>query len=140
MFTLHPRLAADTFAVVTLPLCEVRLMNDRRFTWLILVPQREEITELHQLSSTDQIKLLQESSDISHALTETGAIDKLNVAALGNLVAQFHWHLVARSKEDPCWPGPVWGCGNAEPYGAETAKNLITRLRKIINKEGKYES
>ncbi|MEJ1359257.1 MAG: HIT domain-containing protein [Candidatus Sedimenticola sp. (ex Thyasira tokunagai)] len=121
MFTLHPRLAADTFAVVTLPLCEVRLMNDRRFTWLILVPQREEITELHQLSSADQIKLLQESSDISHALAETGAIDKLNVAALGNLVAQFHWHLVARSKEDPCWPGPVWGCGNAEPYGAETA-------------------
>ncbi len=133
MFTLHPQLAADTFAVTTLPLCEVRLMNDSRFTWLILVPQRANIRELHQLSSADQMQLLQESNALARHLEATGTPDKLNIAALGNLVPQFHWHLVARTEDDPCWPGPVWGCGRAKPYDQATASAQVARLRKIID-------
>lgn len=134
MFTLHPRLAADSLAIASLPLCQLRLINDCRFTWLILVPQRQEITELHQLTVIDQTQLLRESGEAARLLEAVTAPDKLNVGALGNLVPQFHWHLVARHRQDPCWPGPVWGCGKPEPYDEEQAEALVARLAGMIER------
>jgi diadenosine tetraphosphate (Ap4A) HIT family hydrolase len=133
MFQLHPRLQADTLEIGRLTLCELRLMNDSRFPWIILVPMREAVSELHQLSVGEQQLLLAESSSVANCLAEMETVEKINVAALGNLVAQFHWHLVGRSRTDPCWPGPVWGCGEAQPYTGEQAEGLILSIRRFLD-------
>jgi diadenosine tetraphosphate (Ap4A) HIT family hydrolase len=133
LFELHPRLAADTLPVCQLELCEVRLMNDRRFPWLILVPRVDDTTEVHQLAPPQQQQLIAESSRLGVILLDLSGALKLNLGALGNLVPQLHWHLVARRPEDPCWPGPVWGCGTAAPYADRDAAQLIERIRQAID-------
>ena len=132
MYQLHSRLAADTLPVATLALCEVRLMNDARFPWLILVPQQDGLTELHQLSAAQQQQLLAESSQVSRLLLTLTSSHKINVAALGNLVPQLHWHVVGRNRADSCWPGPVWGCGDTSPYPAQEAQRLIEQLQAAL--------
>ena len=129
MFELHPKLASGSFAVADLTLSELRLINDRRFVWLILVPKREGLTELHRLSESEQQQLLSESSRVSQVIEACLPVDKLNVGALGNVVPQFHWHIVGRRRDDPCWPGPVWGCGEAQPYPRGQQQQLIAMLR-----------
>lgn len=136
MYQLHPRLKADTFAVCKLTLCEIRLLNDSRFPWFILVPRREDVTEVHQLREEDQHHLVQESSRVSAALDKIGSPDKINVAALGNLVSQLHWHVVARNRDDACWPGPVWGCGDALPYTNQAATKLIDSMKQLLETGG----
>jgi diadenosine tetraphosphate (Ap4A) HIT family hydrolase len=127
MFEIHSRLQADTLPLCELTLCEVRLMNDQRFPWLILIPKRPAITEVHQLTPEDQHQLIFESSRASIALEQLYSPDKINVAALGNLVPQLHWHVVARRSGDPCWPGPIWGCGQPITYDeAECAHHIAT--------------
>jgi diadenosine tetraphosphate (Ap4A) HIT family hydrolase len=127
MFQLHPRLQSNTLPLCELTLCEVRLMNDRRFPWLILIPKRPAITEVHQLSLEDQQQLICESSRASVALEKLYTPGKINVAALGNLVPQLHWHVVARRSNDPCWPGPIWGCGQPIAYDdGECAQQIAT--------------
>lgn len=111
-FELHPRLATDTFTLGRFKLCRLLLMNDARFPWCILVPERSGITEIHTLSDEDQILLVRESSLLASRMTETFAADKMNVAALGNVVSQLHVHHVARFRTDVAWPAPVWGCGD----------------------------
>ncbi len=133
MFSLHPRLAADTFHVCQLPLCELRLMNDSRFPWFILVPRVEGLKELHQLTPEQQQQLLEESGRVASALERLGSPDKINVAALGNLVPQFHWHLVARTTRDPCWPGPVWGCGSASPYSDSERQHWLSGMGQALS-------
>jgi diadenosine tetraphosphate (Ap4A) HIT family hydrolase len=133
LFELHPRLTADTLPVCQLELCEVRLMNDRRFPWLILVPRVDDTTEVHQLEPPQQQQLIAESSRLGVILLDLSGALKLNLGALGNLVPQLHWHLVARRPEDPCWPGPVWGCGTAAPYADRDAAQLIERIRQAID-------
>lgn len=129
MFRLHPRLAADTRSICHLALCEVRLMDDRRFPWLVLVPQQPGITEVHQLEQSDQRLLTIESSHAARVLEQCYAPDKINLGALGNLVPQLHWHVVARRTDDPCWPGPVWGCGERLPYPADELQQRIAELQ-----------
>ncbi|MEW8015133.1 MAG: HIT domain-containing protein [Candidatus Sedimenticola endophacoides] len=129
MFQLHPRLAADTLPLGRLDLCEARLMNDCRFPWVILVPRREGITELHQLGKADQTQLLAESARVAAQLQSLG-VEKINLGALGNLVPQLHWHLVGRRRDDPCWPGPAWGCGKSRPWNDADARTLLLRLRR----------
>ena len=131
-FQLHPRLAADTLALYSLDLCEVRLLNDSRFPWLVLIPRRAGMGEVHQLLEAEQRQLIFESSLVSQALLETARADKINIGALGNLVPQLHWHVVARYRTDACWPGPVWGCGTAVPYAEEALHNLLSSLKKAI--------
>ncbi|PLX60789.1 HIT domain-containing protein [Sedimenticola selenatireducens] len=128
-FQLHPRLAADTRPICHLTLCEVRLMNDRRFPWLILVPERPGVTEVHQLEQSDQRLLTIESSHAARVLEQFYAPDKINLGALGNLVPQLHWHVVARRKDDTCWPGPVWGCGERLPYAEADLQQRIAELQ-----------
>lgn len=133
MFDLHPRLAADTVEVLPLPLCTLRLMNDARFPWLILVPMRAGITELHALASADRAQLLDEIVRCSQVLEAVCAPDKLNVGALGNLVPQLHVHIVARRIGDAAWPGPVWGSGTALAYDEAARTALLERLRAALS-------
>lgn len=131
-YRLHTRLAADTVAVGNLELCELRLLNDRRFPWLVLIPRRADIGEVYELDGADQRQLIAESSLVSEILMEVMDADKINVGALGNLVPQLHWHVVARSKTDACWPGPVWGCGKPVAYQEERLQQLVALLAGAI--------
>lgn len=132
MFALHPRLAEDTAPVTDLPLCAVRLMNDARWPWLILVPRREGARELHGLSTADRAAAMDEIALASAVLERLYAPDKLNVGALGNLVPQLHIHVVGRFQGDPAWPGPVWGSGPAVPYDAPALEQALARLREAF--------
>lgn len=127
-FALDPRLQADTRHVVSLPLCEVLLMNDARFAWLILVPRRNGLVEMLDLPSELQQTLWQEIHHVANALRETVACDKLNIGALGNIVRQLHVHVIARKEGDAAWPGPVWGHGRPEPYAESASASLIALL------------
>ena len=131
-FTLHPTLARDTREVLRLPLCRVLLMKDRRFPWLILVPEREPAREIHQLAPADRAALVEEIAQASEVLTRLFGPDKLNVGALGNIVPQLHIHLVARFAADPAWPGPVWGSGAAMPYLEGELEALREQLAKAF--------
>lgn len=115
-FALHPTLARDTVEVARLPLSRALLMNDRRFPWLILVPERDSVRDLDELPPADRALLVEEIAQASGALRQLCRPDKLNVGALGNIVPQLHVHVVARFRTDAAWPGPVWGSGAAEPY------------------------
>lgn len=136
MLTLHPTLARDTVEVTRLSLCRVLLMKDRRFPWLILVPEREEIREIHELPSEDRSQLIEEIALAGEALERLFRPAKLNVGALGNIVPQLHVHVVARFETDPAWPGPVWGSGPAVPYTDVELDNLRERLTVEFRSDG----
>ena len=131
-FTLDPRLAADTHLVISLPLCDVLLMNDARYPWLILVPRRACAVEITDLAADEQTLLWQEVNRASAALRTVAPCDKLNLGALGNIVRQLHVHVVARSEGDAAWPGPVWGNGHAVAYQHERFVALLTSLRQTL--------
>lgn len=131
-FTLHPRLAADSHWVGELSLCQVRLINDQRFPWLLLIPERPNITELHQLDSDDYTQLFAEIRQLAAPFQQLTQADKLNIATLGNMVPQLHLHLVARHPQDAAWPGPVWGHGQAEPYSDEDLTAQINLIRRQL--------
>lgn len=131
-FTLDPRLAADTSLVASLPLCDVLLMNDARYPWLILVPRRAGLVEIDNLDQADQTLLWHETNRAQTALRAAAPFDKLNLGALGNIVRQLHVHLVGRCAGDPAWPGPVWGHGNPQPYGETALQTLLTALREAL--------
>jgi diadenosine tetraphosphate (Ap4A) HIT family hydrolase len=128
-FSLDSRLAADTLAVADLPLSAVRLMNDATYPWLILVPRREGAVEIVDLSPADRGQLMEEIATVSGVLRAMTACDKLNVAALGNMVPQLHVHVVGRFAGDPAWPGPVWGKAPAQPYADAPREGFIAALR-----------
>ncbi len=108
-WSLHPQLENDTSAVGDLPLCRVLAMNVPDYPWLILVPRRPAITEIADLEPADAARLMEEIALASRALKDITRCDKLNIAAIGNVVPQLHVHIVARWKSDPLWPKPVWG-------------------------------
>ena len=116
-FTLHPRLAADTSFIADWPLCRVLLMEDARYFWLVLVPRRDDVTEITDLFAQDRALLMEETARAGQIIKGDA---KLNIGALGNLVPQLHLHVVARHPGDPAWPGPVWGHSPAVPYDAAT--------------------
>lgn len=132
MFSLDSRLAADTVNVGELALCQIRLMNDRQFPWLILVPQRPDVTEITALSDADQSLLWQESAQVSRVMQSLFRPDKMNIAALGNVVAQLHIHHIARYKNDAAWPHPVWGRQPAVAYHSDALDDLIQSLRQQL--------
>ena len=129
MFRLHERLAADTVEVLRWPLNRVLLMNDRTYPWLILVPERPGLKDLHDLAAADHIQAMAEISRASRALQHLCRPDKINVAALGNMVPQLHIHVIARFTSDPAWPRPVWGVQPAEPYNEAEIKATLARLK-----------
>ncbi|HYC05558.1 MAG TPA: HIT family protein [Azospirillaceae bacterium] len=131
-FHLHERLAADTVPVADLALCRVLLMRNALWPWLILVPRRPGAVEIHRLNATDQALLMEEIAVASGVLEREFRPDKLNVGALGNMVPQLHVHIIARTRADPAWPGPVWGSGHHRDYGAGEAEMLADRLAGLL--------
>ena len=125
---LHPQLADDSTPVIELALCEVRLMDDANHPWLILVPRVADTVEIIDLSPAQRTQLTAEIDIAARALKALFKPDKLNVAALGNLVPQLHVHVIARYHTDIAWPRPVWGNATARPYAPE---ELIERVRAL---------
>ena len=127
-FCLDPRLETDTLPIGDLLLCRVRLMNDARFPWLILVPRKPGLREFTDLAVTERAILMEEITAASNALQAATGAQKLNVGALGNKVAQLHVHVVARFESDAVWPAPVWGQGVAVPYAEAAAQALAAQI------------
>lgn len=127
-FTLDSRLTADTVLVGDLPLCSVLLMDEARFPWLILVPRRADATEITDLSAEDAAALMDEMRIATRVMLELAKPDKVNVAALGNVVSQLHVHVIGRFLSDPAWPKPVWGIGEARPYPLHARAQMVERL------------
>lgn len=128
MIKLHPQLEKDCIALGEFTLCTLLLLNDSNYPWFILLPNREGITEIHQLSEADQSQLMTESMYISRCLEQVFKPDKLNIAALGNVVPQLHIHHIARFTDDISWPAPVWGAATALPYDESNIKNIKNQL------------
>lgn len=127
-FVLDGCLQADTHFITDLELCRVLLMNESRYPWLILVPRQAGITEIYQLDSTVRQQLWQESDQVSRVLLQRFQPDKLNIAALGNVVAQLHVHHVARFQQDASWPAPVWGRFPPQAYSEAAVASLREEL------------
>ena len=127
-FVLHPQLKNDCFVLAELPLSQLLLCNDSAFPWFILVPRVEGIEDIYQLDWQQQQQLLNESSMLSEVLMQEFKGDKMNVAALGNVVPQLHLHHIVRYKTDPCWPKPIWGQQELIPYADEELAALKARL------------
>jgi diadenosine tetraphosphate (Ap4A) HIT family hydrolase len=140
MFHLHPQLAKDCRDLGSLGLCRLLLMDDAQYPWFILVPQREGARELHELDAADRAALWDESALLAGAMVRAFAPDKLNVAALGNVVPQLHLHHIARYKHDPAWPAPVWGKLPPKPYYAAEAEKLAARMRAILGERLKPDA
>ena len=126
---LHPQLADDSTPVIELALCEVRLMDDANHPWLILIPKVADTVEIIDLSPAQRTQLTVEIDTAARALKALFKPDKLNVAALGNLVPQLHVHVIARYQNDIAWPRPVWGAANACPYAPEQLVDRVRQLR-----------
>lgn len=135
-FALDPRLAGDTHRVGDLELSRVLLMDDARFPWLILVPRRANLRELIDLDTGDQQRLLAEIDRCARVLRTSDKPDKLNIAALGNMVAQLHVHVVARHTHDAAWPRPVWGFGESEPYASDALSKRLAAMRRALEVSG----
>jgi len=132
-FELDPQLAAETHAVGDLGLSRVLLMDDARFPWLILVPRRAGMRELIDLCLDEQHVLLDEIAHCATALRNMEKPDKLNVAALGNVVAQLHVHVLARTRQDAAWPRPVWGVGTRIAYADAALQLRLASLRAALH-------
>ena len=131
-FALDARLAGDTQPVISLPLCDVLLMDDARYAWLVLVPRRHDMCEVADLAEQDQATLWREVNRVAAALRATVPCEKINLGALGNIVRQLHVHVIARNSGDAAWPGPVWGHGKAMSYESAMRDALIERLRNSL--------
>lgn len=132
MFVLDPRLHQDTFVLGDLPLSRVLLSNDARYPWFILVPRREEVSEVFQLSAEDQQALWAETALLGEVLKGAFKADKINIATLGNVVSQLHMHVIVRYRGDDAWPAPVWGRHPATPYEQQQVAALRDKLRSVM--------
>jgi diadenosine tetraphosphate (Ap4A) HIT family hydrolase len=130
-WSLHPQLAADTVPVCDLILSRLLAMNDANFPWLIVVPRRVGVSEIIDLGD-EQAALMNELSLVSRALKDETRCDKLNVAAIGNIVPQLHVHVVARRKDDAAWPKPVWGVMPRLAYAADAMERFVAAIRERV--------
>jgi diadenosine tetraphosphate (Ap4A) HIT family hydrolase len=132
VFALDSRLQQDTLPIGDFPLCRLLLSNDANYPWFILVPRRDDISELFQLDVADQQQLWQETTALAELLKDLFDADKMNVATLGNVVSQLHMHVIVRKRDDAAWPAPVWGKHPAKPYSAEQVAAIRERLRVVL--------
>lgn len=133
-FKADPAFDAGSVIALDWPLCQVRLQDDSRFPWLILIPRRAGLHELEDLEPGERAALMDEvlkAGEMVRLLGEASGhpVQKLNVGAIGNVTAQLHVHVVGRRHDDALWPDPVWGRGPATPYGAPALQAAISRLR-----------
>lgn len=132
MFTLHERLEADTAHIIDWPLCSILLMNDASYPWIVLVPRRHGVVEIHELDKDDREVLMEEIAQAARLLQNATKADKINVAALGNVVPQLHVHVIARFATDAAWPRPIWGVVPAQPFTADALAAEAARLAKLL--------
>ena len=132
VWSLHPQLEKDTIDIGDLPLSRVLVIRDANYPWLLLVPRRAAAIEIIDLDDVEQAQLMTEVSRAARALKEVTKCDKLNIAALGNVVPQLHVHVIARRKTDAAWPRPIWGVVGPQPHDAEEVQNFISALRRKI--------
>jgi len=131
-FQVHPRLQQDSIEIGRFNLSRLLLINDSQYPWFVLVPERIDITEIYQLSETDQQLLQQESSLLAKMLADNYHADKMNIAAIGNLVPQLHIHHIVRYKNDIAWPAPVWGKYDAVPYSKLQLEKIKTKIKILL--------
>ena len=134
LFELHEQLKADTVIITRLKLSLLLMLNDRSVPWLILVPERDGVRELHELAREDRRQLTEEVVLASRAIQNLYNPDKLNIGSLGNLVPQLHVHVIGRYKTDRAWPGPIWGTGPRRPYSPDEAAMACKRLKEAIER------
>lgn len=134
-FVLDPQLAADTVLLGSFPLCLVLLSRDANYPWCILVPKRRGLREIYHMSVEDRNQLMKESSHLAEVMADLFVPDKMNVAALGNMVPQLHLHHVARTKDDAAWPKPVWGVVEAKAYTEDALQGRVSRLCSALASE-----
>lgn len=137
-FAVDPAFEAGSIAVGDLPLCHVRLQADARWPWLIVIPRLPGLREVEDLSPADRTRLIEETVLAGQAVRAMGAVtgftvEKLNIGALGNVTPQLHVHVVGRRAGDAAWPGPVWGFGVAEAYGAEALEAAVAAVRRELD-------
>ena len=128
MIKLHPQLEKDCFVLGEFELCTLLLLNDANYPWFILLPNHEGVSEIHQLSEAEQQQLMAESMFFSRCLQQVFQADKLNIAALGNVVPQLHSHHIVRYRSDACWPAPVWGATEPVKYENDQLQTLKNQL------------
>jgi diadenosine tetraphosphate (Ap4A) HIT family hydrolase len=133
-FKADPAFDAGSVVVCDWPLCQLRLQDDARFPWLILIPRRDGLREIDDLTPAERARLIEEVVRAVGAVRELGLaagrpVQKLNVGALGNVTAQLHVHVIGRRHDDGLWPDPVWGRGGAVPYGANRLQSAVSRIR-----------
>jgi len=131
-WTLHSQLQKDTIDIGDLPLCRVLVIKDANYPWLLLVPRRPDIVEIIDLDEVEQGQLMTEITRVARAVKDITKCDKLNIAALGNLVPQLHIHIVARRSSDTAWPRPVWGAVPALAHDAAEVQAFMSELRRKI--------
>ena len=136
MFQLHPQLAADSIVIGRFDLSLLLLSKDANYPWCILVPQVEDVFEIHHLSEEEQIQLIRESCRLAEVMTSLFDAHKMNVAGLGNVVRQLHLHHIARFKEDAAWPQPIWGKLPAKAYAEGELAERARRLQNALVGEG----
>lgn len=139
MFVLDSRLQQDTIALGDFALSRLLLMNDAQFPWFILVPRREDVSEIFQLAPEEQQMLWREATGLAEVLKDTFKADKMNVANLGNVVSQLHMHVIVRRRDDAAWPGPVWGKVTPRPYTADELQVLRAKLRMVLGGDFRFE-
>jgi len=128
MFELYPVLENDSVLIGRFGLCQIRLINDSNYPWVLLVPEREGITEIHQLSIEDRSLLAEESAFLSAILADLFEADKMNIATIGNMVPQLHVHHIVRYKTDPAWPAPIWGKLPMKSYSDEALEATADKI------------
>ena len=129
---LHPQLAHDTVNIGDLPLSRVLIINDANWPWVLLVPRRSRVGEIIDLDDVEQAQLWTEIARTARALKDVTACDKLNIAALGNIVPQLHVHVIARRQGDAAWPKPVWGAVPPLPYAKDDLEHFMQTLRRKL--------
>lgn len=132
-FELDGRITRDSDLVSVLGLCQLRIQNDSRWPWLVMVPERPGMTEIFELSPEEQVQLSTEVNRVAAALKRVTGATKINVGALGNIVRQLHVHVIARFEGDPNWPGPIWGFGQAAPYAESQKQDFRNKLVKALS-------
>lgn len=135
MFTLDERLKNDTFFIKDLKISQLLLMNDRQYFWFILVPKKENLVELIDLSFDEQKIILAEINEVSKILKEEFKVDKINIATLGNVVKQLHIHVIGRFKNDEVFPKPVWGHSIVKPYAVEKVDKIINKVKNLLDEK-----
>ena len=133
-FQLHPRLEKDSFLVERFDTYQIRLINDCRWPWVLLIPQQNGLSELHDLTIREQEQFAVRTNNCARALMELTNCEKINSGVLGNVVPQLHIHVIARSEGDPNWPNPVWGFETSKPYADGDRDELVVDLRSALTK------